>query len=340
MRRFRCGACATEAPFDADRCEPCGAPLGYIPSLRDIRGLHELPDDAGGFTIEHDPTVLWRCLNHAWGCNWMLSSESGDVWCVSCRLTRGRPDTTNPDAVDAWSEAERVKRRLVDQLIALDLPFTATTSASTVVFDLLYLPDGAGATGHSQGVVTLDLREIDDVYRDFMRVQLGEQYREVIGHLRHEIGHHYWPMLVERPGAIDGFRALFGDERSDYATALSTHYDAVYGQPESRPDDFISSYGAAHPSEDWAEIFAHYLHLRDGLETAAEQGLCAAVDTADLDAMLAAWRPLTKALDELSLGLGHRRAYPFHISGRTAEKLAFVHRQLATVTAPAPPARP
>ena len=38
-------------------------------------------------------------------------------------------------------------------------------------------------------------------------------------------------------------------------------------------EDFISSYATTHPWEDWAETWAHYLHMADALETAASIGL-------------------------------------------------------------------
>ena len=42
------------------------------------------------------------------------------------------------------------------------------------------------------GVITIDLAEGDDAHREALRVQLGEPYRTMLGHLRHEIGHYYW----------------------------------------------------------------------------------------------------------------------------------------------------
>ena len=39
-----------------------------------------------------------------------------------------------------------------------------------------------------------------------------------------------------------------------------------------------------HPAEDWAETFAHYLHIRDTIDTAAAFGLAPAGATADQSA--------------------------------------------------------
>ena len=322
MRRFACGVCAAEVAFTDAVCGACGGDLGYVPELGDIVPLRPaggpdyLIDGPGG------ATGVWRCLNFAWGCNWVLAADSGAVWCASCRLTRGRPDGSSPDAVAAWSVAEAAKRRLVHQLRSLGLPI-----GDEVKFDLVFLPESRGVTGHLPGVVTLDLREADDAYREAARLHFGERDRTVLGHLRHEIGHHYWALLVERAGQVDAFRSVFGDERADYATALAEHYDWL---DRTVPDTHISGYAAAHPSEDWAETFAHDLHLRDGLETAAAFGLVPAGLPGEAFAdVLARWRTVARAVGELSLGLGHVAPYPFVITAPVAAKLALVHALVA-----------
>ena len=329
MRRFVCQICCAEVSFPASECPNCGTGLGYFPADADLLPLIAVGSVAyTAPTSPLVPVVSWRCLNHAWGCNWMLPADRGEVWCESCRLTRGRPDESSIDAVVAWSEAERVKRRLIVQLRTLGLPIHAPAEGTTdgVVFDLVYLPDSKGVTGHRPGLVTLDLREVDGRYREAARIQFAEADRTLLGHLRHEIGHHYFDLLVVRPGAIDEFRTLFGDERADYTSALERHYERL-GEPVA--DEFISAYAAAHPSEDWAEAFTHYLHLRDGLETA---------DAFEIEhprsrpepfpAMLARWRRITAAVNEINVGLGHASPYPFDIGPRVEPKLAFVHRSL------------
>jgi hypothetical protein len=39
-------------------------------------------------------------------------------------------------------------------------------------------------------------------------------------------------------------------------------------------DNFVSAYATTHPWEDFAETFAHYLHIVDTLETANAFGIC------------------------------------------------------------------
>ncbi|MFM2071850.1 MAG: hypothetical protein RLZZ623_2113 [Actinomycetota bacterium] len=337
MRRFRCAICGAEVAFTSAECNACGASIGYLPLERELVPLHQRDDI--GYTVAGsapaappaDAPLWWRCLNFAWGCNWMVPAEAGDVWCPSCRLTRGRPDESSIDAVLAWSTAEQAKRSLVFQLGTLDLPIGTPASdvapeTGGVVFDLVYLPESAGVTGHRPGVVTVDLREVDDRFRESARLHFRESDRTLIGHLRHEIGHHYFELLVTRSGATDEFRAMFGDERTDYAAALAAHYEHL-GRPV--PDTHISSYATAHPSEDWAETFAHYLHMRDGLETADAFGIDRPTGRPEsFTGMVQRWRRITKGLDEISVGLGHVPPYPFTISAAMEAKMAFVHRRI------------
>jgi hypothetical protein len=196
----------------------------------------------------------------------------------------------------------------------------------------VYLPDSRGVTGHRKGVVTFDLREVDDRFREGARLAFYEPDRTVLGHLRHEIGHHYFDLLVVRAGAIDQFRALFGDDQIDYADALERHYERL-GEPV--PHTHVSSYATSHPSEDWAEVFAHFLHIADGIETADEFDLGhPATRPEPLPAMLERWMVLTNAVNEMSLGLGHSAPYPYVLSPSVATKLAFVKRQVLQATTP------
>ncbi|MET0143901.1 MAG: putative zinc-binding metallopeptidase [Ilumatobacteraceae bacterium] len=340
MQRFFCEHCGHEVEFQTATCPVCGTPLGYVPSQQAIRKL--IPEPGGAsYGIAGEDTAYWRCLNAAWSCNWVLPAATGASWCRSCALTRGRPDEGRPDAIEAWSRAEAGKRRVVHQLDRLGLPVEPRTPATPagLVFDLVYLPGERGLTGHLDGVVTLDLAEADDGHRDELRILLGEPYRTLLGNLRHEIAHHYWHRLVGESDHLDRFRVLFGDERADYAAALERYYgrdEAVWDA-----DRFVSGYAQAHPHEDWAETFAHYLHIDDALDTAAAHGL---VDRgADPDGgasggpdaafalVLQRWRPIARAVDAIAGALGSPRVYPFDPQGAVVDKLEFVH---ARVTAP------
>ncbi len=330
MRRFVCDTCGAEVRFGDDRCSACSTGLGYLPSACDLRSVRAAD---GTYRVVGDAAAWWRCLNHAWGCNWMVAAGTDTSWCTSCGLTRGRPDTAVPDAVAAWASAEATKRRLVHQLLSLGLPLEPTTSGEPrLVFDLVAIPEGGGVTGHRDGVVTLDLREVDDAYRETVRRQFGEPFRTVIGHLRHEVGHHFWHTLLRDAATLGEFRRLFGDERADYRVALAAHHDAPIA-PVS--PGFVTSYAMAHPLEDWAETFAHYLHLRDGLETAGEHGIGPPVrpDEADAAVLLDAWSRVIGAVNRIEEGLGQRPVYPIaFVASRfdpmVVDKFSFIHRQV------------
>lgn len=301
MRSFSCPVCRQLVFFENSACLHCGTALGFA------RASHDLVAVDG----------LVRCANAGVaGCNWLVAP--GEGLCGSCVLTRTRPADADRDGMRAFGRAEAAKRRLVYQLDDLGLP------TSGVVFDLLSA--GPVVTGHADGVVTIDLAEGDDGHREALRVQLAEPYRTLLGHLRHETGHWFWTVLVEpSPGP---FRALFGDERADYRAALDRHY--ACGPAPGWESSHVSAYATAHPWEDWAESFAHYLHIRDTLQSAAAFGLAlpGAVprpDGAAFDDLIATWLPLTYALNAVNRAMGRDDLYPFVLSARVLEKLRFVH---------------
>jgi hypothetical protein len=105
----------------------------------------------------------------------------------------------------------------------------------------------------------------------------------------------------------------------------------------------VSTYATAHPWEDWAESFAHYLHIRDTEQTAAAYGLvvegpggAAAPPEAPLEAVpseqpssfdeiVGTWLPLTYALNAVNRSMGANDLYPFVLAPTVLGKLRFVH---------------
>ncbi|MET0663518.1 MAG: putative zinc-binding metallopeptidase [Ilumatobacteraceae bacterium] len=340
MRVFHCDCCGHVVAFSDLRCEACQSALGYVDDERMVRVLE--PDDAGTYRIKGRKRPVWRCLNAAWGCNWIVAAASGEVWCRSCQLTRGRPDEAQPDAVEAWMIAESAKRRLVHQLdeLALPIEIRSTTAPDGLAFDLVYLPGTGGITGHLDGVVTLDLAETEDHHREDLRLRLNEPFRTVIGHLRHEIAHHYWVRLVGQTNEVRSFRRLFGDERADYAEAVERYYAGETGTWD--PTRFVTPYAACHPLEDWAETFAHYLHIIDAVDTAVAHDLIPTestailiantVDVPELGLILDAWRPINVAVNAIAESLGAPSIYPFEPVGAVVDKLAYVHQQIIAHT--------
>ncbi len=320
-----------------------------------------------------------RCANaELAACNWLVQAPTpveGDAGtdpgglCVCCRLTRVRPAEADPVGRERFERAEAAKRRLVAQLLDLGLPVVpkSVDSAGGLAFDLLNSTERKVVTGHSDGVITLDLAESDDAHRELVRTQLGEPYRTLLGHFRHEVGHYYWGSLVSAdPARSDAFRHLFGDPDIDYSAALDRHY--ADGPPVDWRETYVSAYATMHPWEDWAETFAHYLHIRDTLRTAAEFGL--RVDGPDLDAfgvpahrhaaepgrpgglgghraarspspaaadIIAQWLPLTYALNAINRSMGRDDLYPFVLTPAVQAKLAFVHDVIGATASGATP---
>jgi hypothetical protein len=302
---FTCPTCGSPLFFDSSSCLGCGTVLAY---------------DASAATFQ-DARDRRLCVNRdAIGCNWL----AGAGLCAACALTRTRPSDTDPAGLAAWAAVEAAKRMLVFQLDQLGLPLTGTPA---LVFDLLSSAAGPVTTGHADGTITIDLAEGADPHRERLRVSLAEPYRTVLGHLRHEVGHYYWARLIDGTTALHGFRALFGDERADYSQALSAHYD--------KPDDrgwtgtHISRYAAAHPWEDWAETFAHYLHIQDTLQTARAWRVTAAgtppAPGTDFDEVASTWVALSTALNAINRSMGRDDLYPFVLSTDVLAKLRFVH---------------
>jgi hypothetical protein len=339
VRPYACTNCHALVHFHNSVCVTCGHPLGYD---RGEQALLALESD--GTYTRPDGTVLYRCQNlDLAACNW-LTTEA-DTLCSCCELTRTRPADGDAEGLAAFARTEFAKRRLLFQLDALGLPTTPRTEDPEhgLAFDLLSSASGPVITGHADGVITLDLAEGKDSHREAMREQLGEPYRTLLGHLRHEIGHWYWQVLVDGDDErLAACRALFGDDRADYAEALKVHYDRLSDGTEDWMGDHVSSYAAAHPWEDWAETFAHYLHIRDTLQTAAAYGMKVAGpdlplntdapvaaepsdEHDDFDAIIDDWLPTSLALNALNRSMGKDDLYPFVLTPIVLGKLRFVH---------------
>ncbi len=194
-------------------------------------------------------------------------------------------------------------------------------------------------TGHEDGLITINIAEADDPERERRRSQMGEPYRTLLGHFRHEIAHYYWDRLVAQSASLEEFREIFGDEQQDYGQSLQQHY--ANGPPRDWPDRFVSSYASSHPWEDFAETWAHYLHMVDALETASAFGLrvrpkVGSIDMsakldfdphdADMTRIIEAWLPLTYAMNSMNRSMGFQDFYPFVLAPAVIAKLAFIHR--------------
>lgn len=348
MKVFHCDHCQHLIFFENVRCVKCDHTLAYLPDLGVVGSL-----EPAGVGLWKSPLprakgrVYHLCHNYMAEnvCNWAVPADDSNPLCRSCRLTTVIPDLSVAGNRDAWYKLEVAKRRLVYTLLALGLKVVGRGEATPdgLAFEFLAAPTDPAAppvlTGHADGVITLNVAEADDAERERRRVQLGEPYRTLLGHFRHESGHYYWDRLIRDSSRLDHARAVFGDERADYAEALARHHAA--GPPTDWMDRFVSAYASAHPWEDWAETWAHYLHVTDTLETAADCGVQLRPDRrgeptvksvrdpvteeVSFDRLLADWFPLTYLLNNLNRGLGLPDGYPFVLSGPAVAKLRFVH---------------
>jgi hypothetical protein len=344
MRVFTCESCGQLIFFDNSRCLRCEAPLGYVHGQRDVVALEELAD--GRLVEVATPSGTWqRCATaDLTGCNWLVPTGKAAL-CTSCQLTRTRPADGDTEGLTEWVQSEMAKRRLIFQLAELRLPVEPRREAAKtgLAFDLLSSSETKVVTGHDDGIITLDLAEADDEHRERLRLQLSEPYRTVLGHFRHEIGHYYWPLLVRDPDTLAACRALFGDDSADYAAAVKAHYDAATEEDETWTTNYISRYATMHPYEDWAETFAHYLHILDTLQTAESFGLATPgavgargltrrtgvhptrpVGSTTFGEVIDNWLELSYALNQINRSMGHKDLYPFVLAAPVIEKMAFV----------------
>jgi len=348
MKIFHCDHCQNLVFFENVRCLRCDHALAYLPDVRDLGSLESTgenlwrsPAGLGGHTYR-------LCDNYSREniCNWAVPASDSYSLCQSCRLTRVIPDLMQTGNKEAWYRLEVAKRRLMYSLIALALPVLNKQDDPDRGLAFEFLSDSAESqgsvlTGHTDGVIKINIAEANDAERERRRLAMREPYRTLLGHFRHEIGHYYWQRLVSGSDRQGAFRELFGDERAIYSQALQDHYDR--GAPADWQQRFISAYASSHPWEDWAESWAHYLHMTDTLETAAATGLSLKPRRRDepslkadgklrqrslFDQMIDDWFALTYVLNNLNRGLGLPDGYPFVLSEPVIEKLRFIHETI------------
>lgn len=361
--------CGQRVYFENTRCEMCGSRLGYLPDIGLMSALEpEMPTGLAdvGHILEQAglaPTAETASMKAVWlarvrpgmryrlcenerlgACNWLVQADGKKTHCGACCHNRRISDLANPVNLSRWQKLERAKHWLFYSMVKLQLPLeTRSESPGGLAFDFLADPAEPGkppvTTGHLNGLITIALREADDVERERMREALGEPYRTLLGHLRHEIGHFFWVKLVRDAGRLDACRAVFGDDRADYAAALSRYY--ADGPPAGWANSHVSAYATMHPWEDFAETWAHYLHMIDTLESAAVHGI--KVQPRDgsrsfgtdpdfdpyrvqsFEPIIGNWLPLSGAANSLTRSMGQRDFYPFVLSPAAIAKLAFVH---------------
>lgn len=349
MRNFACNNCGNTVYFENVSCLKCSQPVGFYAPALAIVALESVPSSPGLFKIvkSKDKELLRYCSNASHGvCNWLTSADDQNTLCVACDLNRTIPNLSEQGSLKAWSDLERAKKRLVYSLLRFGLPLGAgTTPPGRLTFDFARNT----TTGHLDGVISVNIMETDAVERERMRQQFDEPYRTLLGHLRHESGHFYWSMLIENGTHAEGFRTTFGDERQSYGEAIDRHHTS--GPPANWQTSFVSAYATSHPWEDWAETWAHYLHMTEAIDTAEAAGMeprAAGLNFGALwpfkrydiyreetfQSLVDRWIPLTIAMNRISRSMGHNDFYPFVIPAAALEKLAFIHNVVREIARP------
>ena len=348
MRLFVCQNCGQLLYFENTQCASCNATLGFVPSATAVRAIEadgdlwrEMPAQDGAVS-----DARFRiCANaRSAGCNWLVPAEDGDEFCVPCRHNHTIPDLSVDANIVPWRALEAAKRRLFYGLMRLCLPLATRKDdpGHGLAFDFLAETPATPKvmTGHDDGLITIALKEGDDAARRRMQQQMGELYRTPLGHFRHEIGHYYWDILVRDGDRLEDFRAVFGDERADYGEALKAHY----GRTDNGAwrENYVSLYASSHPWEDFAETWAHYMHIVDTLEMARAFGIAVNPSLArdpsfqtevdfdpyratDMQALVETWLPLTYAVNSLNRSMGQPDLYPFVLPPAVVTKLGFIH---------------
>ncbi|MFB9950304.1 putative zinc-binding metallopeptidase [Rhizobium puerariae] len=348
MRLYECDHCGQTIHFDNRSCVNCGYRLAFVPEML---AMHALVEDEGEGTwhLVAEPAHRVRlCANAAMDvCNWTVLADDPHPFCPACRHNRLVPDASTEAGLNQWRRISQAQRHLFYSLLCWNLPRTNREEdpEGGLVFDFLVdevKEDGTvvpAMTGHEDGLIAIRAAEADDATREQVRALMNEPYRTMLGHFRHEIGHYMWDKLVRDGGRLDEFRSVFGDESLDYAGALRRNYEQ--GPLPDWQEFFISTYASTHPWEDFAETFAHYLHIVDTLETARSYGMSIepqqheelAVEVAfnpysawSAGQLVSAWVPFSVALNSLHRSMGVPDLYPFILTTVVVGKLEFVHR--------------
>ncbi len=343
MRAYRCPHCGSAVAFEQQRCSDCMTDVAFHKPWMAVALA-----PAAGESTKIDDAEWMRCTNWDRGCNWLVEQDSATGVCFADGFVRTGPGPDDTKALSELASTLKALRRLIFQLLDLGLPITPFhEDPKGLAFDLISSESvGHPVTiGHADGVITIDLAESLELYRERQRIILKEAYRTMLGHMRHEVGHYYEMVLITGGALIDQARSFFGDERRDYQAALADYYAGHV--PEQWERDYISHYATAHPWEDWAETFAHYLHITGTLGTIADSGLLLSADRAhfDLDAdidprvyygegdfaaLVHDWEVLSGVLNRVNNAMGKEDLYPFRLSLAVVAKLGFVHHVLIT----------
>jgi hypothetical protein len=332
--------------FENSRCVNCDSELGFLPDVLDLSALEPGAEKEWRASSPLAEKRVYRnCANGQQfkTCNWMVPVNDTNPLCASCRLNEIIPNLADTKNLARWEKLELAKRRCIYTFLKLQLPTESNSTGEQKPLRFRFLQESENLpvkTGHQDGIITLNIAEADDDEREHRRLAFHEPYRTLVGHFRHESGHFYWDRLIANSPHLKHFRELFGDETADYDVAIKNYYQQ--GPTNDWQKRTVTAYASSHPWEDWAETWAHYLHIMDTLESAAGFGISVGHDNKarngstkislvafdeqmDFETLMQEWVPLTCALNSINRGMGLSDLYPFVIPPAVVEKLRFIH---------------
>ncbi len=343
MKNFSCG-CGAAVYFENNQCVACLSEIGWCPACNTLRSI--FPDNTGHYRCGDASCgkQLKKCHNYAVEqvCNRLVLAEQAApemTLCNHCRFNDTIPDLSVAGNKEKWQRIEIAKRRLLYTLELLNLPFGTAQDNFPVPLSFDFKGDVTKKrtlwffmndveqvyTGHSNGKVTINIREADHVEREKARVSFGEAHRTIIGHFRHELGHYFWDVLV-KDQCENEFIALFGDHNNpDYGTAMETYYKN--GAKPNWRQHYISGYATMHPWEDFAESFAAYLHMVSVVDIAFHADALAAVEptTASFNDLAKQHAELGLLLNEMNRAMGLQDLVPVVYTPGILAKIEFIH---------------
>lgn len=374
MKTFRCN-CKDQPTlfFESNVCIACGRTVGLDDEFNQVEP-YEFDEESGEYFKAAEPEIRYqKCDNNAQfnACNGMVNlntfvpvPDEDEVLCFACRFNETIPDLSIVEHIPLWKKMETAKRRALYTLNVLPVPLRNTVQdpENGLSFDFTtdrnvsdhfastIIHQEAVFTGHDCGHITINLAEADDVARSHTKLAMGEQYRTLLGHFRHELGHYYFDQLIAiSPEKHALCKKYFGDDETDYQQAMDRYYEK--GVPKDWHKNYISEYATMHPYEDWAETWAHYMHIIDTLETAQNFSITgstsgSAVDNEDVGelqlpqdqyyfsaqtpiaSILDAWMDFSVILNSLNRSMGLDDAYPFMLTQSVRTKLSFIHHAI------------
>jgi hypothetical protein len=344
LKLFVCQACGNVLYFENRACERCGHRVAFLPERETMSAIEPAAEGWKALADKGESRLLCRNAEYD-ACNWLTDASDTTGYCHACRHNGIVPDLSDPAQLAGWRELEVAKHRLFYSLIRWKLPLQTRQENPErgLIFNFLADDPNTGEkimTGHDNGLITIALTETDTIERERRRLEMGEPYRTLLGHFRHEVGHYFWDVLVREGGKLDECRAVFGDDSVDYGEALQRYY--AEGAPPDWQQNYVSAYATTHPWEDFAETWAHYLHIVDTLEMASEFGMEVRprvdrdgelstrirfnpYEARDIQAIVDAWLPFTFAMNSVNRAMGLRDLYPFILSPAVVAKLGFIH---------------